>query len=242
MNGSMYQKWLKEEEEWIGSYCKRTIRNSILKIIPAAISGCVLLLGGIRFLDRGSMEDAMTGVIAGLILGFLVSVFFLLAIVGGLRPGRYVRKIESSVRELRMDETEREQLGKEILDALERPECVMEYKMIAKYKVTPKGTPARFTLTPHYAFLEGSSPYAILVRLSDIAEVRAGSEVKEVETDEDGFPRKLMLYTIGFYRKDRFINGLSDNDLPDEAMGFFQQEIRDKAADMLQNAGMPVSS
>jgi len=242
MNESMYQKWLKEEEKWIGKYCDRTIRSSILKTIPATVLGCMFLLGGIRFLDRGSMEDAMMGVLAGLIFGLIISVFFLLAIVGGLRPAKYVRKIECSVREMHMDEAEREQLGKEMLNALEKSECVIEYKMIAKGKGMPKGTPARFVLTPHYAFLEGSSPYAILVRLSDIAEVRAGFEEKKIDTmDNDGFSEDFTLYTIGFYRKDRSGNGLADNDLPDEAMGFFQQEIRDNVVNMLRNAGMLVS-
>ena len=38
-----------------------------------------------------------------------------------------------------------------------------------------QGTPARVILTPHYILQEGSTPYAVLIRLSDIAEIRTGS-------------------------------------------------------------------
>lgn len=98
-----------------------------------------------------------------------------------------------------------------------------------------KGTPARFVLTEHYACLIGGYPYAILVRLADIAEIRPDEEQK-METRQGGSTRSLSirtLYTIGFYRRDRAERGLGSGDLPDEAMGFFEQSVRDQALEML---------
>ncbi len=83
-------------------------------------------------------------------------------------------------------------------------------------------------LTPHYILQEGSTPYAVLVRLSDMAEIRTGSE-RKIATTHGGSSKThhyFTLYSIGFYRKDRFERGLDGNDLPDCAMGFFQEELR----------------
>ena len=85
------------------------------------------------------------------------------------------------------------------------------------------------------ALLVGGYPYAILVRLRDIAEIRPGQE-KKLETRRGAQTRAASittLYTIGFYRRDRADRDLKPEDLPDEAMGFFSQEVRDKALAML---------
>ena len=90
-------------------------------------------------------------------------------------------------------------------------------------------------VTPNYALLVGGYPYAILVRLGDIAEIRPGQE-KKLETRRGAQTRAASittLYTIGFYRRDRADRDLKPEDLPDEAMGFFSQEVRDKALAML---------
>ncbi len=88
---------------------------------------------------------------------------------------------------------------------------------------------------PHYAMLVGGYPYAILVRLQDIAEIRGGEE-KKLETRRGTQTRTTSLttlYTIGYYRRDRADRSLDPDDLPDEAMGFFSQRVRDEALAML---------
>ena len=127
---------------------------------------------------------------------------------------------------------EREQLATEQLAARDNPKQRIFFEMKS---LNSNNTPARFVLTPHYAMLVGGYPYAILVRLQDIAEIRGGEE-KKLETRRGTQTRTTSLttlYTIGFYRRDRADRDLKPEDLPDEAMGFFSQEVRDKALAML---------
>ncbi len=236
---STYETWLKEERGWIGAYCGRTLRNSLLKVVPTTLLLFALLFGGMVFLN-GETQDLLAGVIGGLVFGAIISAFYLAILLLSLRPGRYVRKIEKCVKELSMTETERELLGKEMLAALEGGEQVLSYQMVGP---NSKGTPARLVLTPHYALQEGSSPYAVLARLSDIAEVKTGSEEKVAVTrgTRSRTRHYFTLYTIGFYRRDRVERGVSENDLPDYAMGFFQKDLRDDAAGMIEKNGMQVT-
>ena len=128
-----------------------------------------------------------------------------------------------------------------MLAALESGEGVVSYQMVGPKS---KGTPARVILTPHYILQEGSTPYAVLIRLSDIAEIRTGSERKIATTH--GGSRKthhyFTLYSIGFYRKDRFERGLEEDGLPDSAMGFFQEDLRDDVVKMMRDGGLRVTS
>lgn len=238
MAESMYQKWLETEKNWISLYCKRTIRLSIFRVIPLTLLGLMIFFGGMAYMNGGS-EALGIGIFGGLSTGVFVCSIYLLILLMGLRSGRYVRKIENSVNSLSMSDTEKEQLGKEMLEALDDSRRVLSFKMIGP---NVKGTPARFVATPHYVFFEGGNPYGILVRLSDINEVRTDSETKTAVTR--GAKTKTYytytLYTIGFYRKDRFDRGLSSDDLPDEAMGFFHEDIRDKAVRLMKDMGIQV--
>lgn len=237
--GSTYQRWLDAEAEWIGAYCRRTRKNSLLKITPLTLLLSALLFGGLAVLGDGNTDGLLTGMAGGLLIGAVVCAFYLAILFVCLRPGRYVRKIEQSVREAGIEEAEREHLGKEMLDAPEHEEQVMSYEM---WGPNIKGTPAKVLVTPSYVFQEGSAPYALLVRRSDIAEVRLGSERKTAVTRGSNTKtyHRFTLYSIGFYRKDRFARGLEGNDLPDAAMGFFQEELRDAAAKMMENSGMRI--
>lgn len=198
-----------------------------------------VLFGGMALLNNGQMEEALTGAFGGVVMGLIIGLFFLLILKLSLRPGRYIRQIEKSVRALAMSETEMEQLGREMLEAYGTPERVLSYEMEGPHS---NHTPARFVVTPHFVFSEGSTPYSILVRLSDIKEIRADEEEKETVTRgaQTKTYYQLTLYTIGFYRKDREARGLQRNDLPDEAMGFFQEALREQALAMLRENGAPV--
>ncbi len=190
---------------------------------------------------EGGVPGLVSGALGGLVFGLIFCGIYLAILTANLSPARYTRKLEQSVRELSMDETEREQLGKEMLDALEHEERVLSYEM---WGPNSKGTPARVILTPHYILQEGSTPYAVLIRLSDIAEIRTGAE-RKIATTRGGSSKThhyFTLYSIGFYRKDRFERGLDGNDLPDCAMGFFQEELRDEVVKRMQDGGLRVVS
>ena len=97
--------------------------------------------------------------------------------------------------------------------------------------VGPKSnhTPAWFAHTPHYACMRGGSPAYIVVRLTDVREIRPDEE-KRTATTRSGNARRIhfyTLYTIGFFQTP----GIG---LPDQAMGFFDKGIRDRALAMLE--------
>lgn len=220
-----YQKWLDEEKKWIGKYQNKIMAMSILKVVPATIIGLCAVFGCITYVEE---KNAGTGIVGGLTFGIFISVIYLLILLAGLRPGRYVRMIKSAVKQLHLDEQEKMQLAHEMLET-----DVSEWRCIS-YELTGHGsnhTPARFRITPHYAFLEGSSPYAILVRLSDIVEVLQEEE-RKVHT-RYGVKTKIQetftLYTITFYQ-----SAIESKDqLPEQAMGFFEKDIRDRVYELI---------
>lgn len=235
---SNYQNWLKREAEWMSDYCRRTRKTSILKVVPMTLVGMALVFGLLGALGGGAGE-LLSGAVAGLTLGVFICAFYLVILLVMLRPGRYVSKLEKSVRALEMDEMERELLGREMLAALESGQQVMSYQIVGP---NSNGTPARVILTPHYMLQEGSPPQS-LIRRSDIALIKTGSEQKTATTHRGNTKQfhYFTLYTIGFYCRDRSERGLSENDLPDYGMGFFQEELRDDVVRMLEKDWMQVT-
>ena len=226
---SYYERWLTAEKEWIGTYCSETKKKSLCRTVPMVLIVLTAIFG-LMPLMGGTAEDAMYGAFGGFMLGLIVCAIYLLILLPGLNPKRYVKKVEAAVKALNMAEAEREQLGREMLET--------DAGHIISYVISApgsKGTPARFVKTPHYAYLAGSSPYAILVRLSDVEQIVAGQEQKDMvqRGAKTKTYYKITLYTIGFFRRDRAARGLTENDYPDEAMGFFQSNIRDKALELL---------
>lgn len=235
----VYKEWLKEEKKWIGKYSKRTLRNSCLKVVPITLGGMALLFGAMMALDGGGKEAFFEGAMGGIIIGLFPVLFYLLILWIGLRPGRYARLIQRNVRELGLTESEQELLGGEMLKAFQEPNNIIEFEMVGP---NVNHTPARFILTPHFAFLEGGSPYSILVRLSDIAWIQSGKEKKTAVKHgaNTNTHYSFTLYSIGFYRKERQYFGASDEKLPDIAMGFFQKEIRNQVLAKLKGTEIKV--
>lgn len=233
-----YEKWLAAEEEWIGAYCTRIRRQSVRVTVPLTMILLPVLLGGLSMVGGGSAQDAMYGALGGVLAGVIVCGVFLAVLLPGLNPKRFVRKIDKNVKALGMNGGEQELLAQEMLEADERRRI--------SYTISGPGskdTPGRFVLTPHFAFLAGSTPYSILVRLSDIGEIRQGQE-KRTATQRSGNSRRITfytLYTIGFYRKDRLEQGLTEKDLPNEAYGFFDAGIRNQVLELLRETGLRVS-
>lgn len=239
MAESAYEAWLKKDREWIGTYCSSTRRKGLTQVVPLTLLLASLVFGGLAVLEGGAGE-LTAGIAGGLMLGALLGAFYMIGLAICLRPDLYVRKLERSVCELSMNEMERELLGREMLAALESGEGVLPYRMVGPHS---RGTPARVILTPHYILQEGSSPYAVLVRLSDIAEIRTGAERKTAVTygGRSKTYHRFTLSTIGFYRRDRFDRGLSESDLPDSAMGFFQKKLRDDVVKLMKDNGLRVT-
>lgn len=234
---SYYENWLIAEKKWIDEYCGKIRRRSLFVVAPLVLVGFAVLFGALGFVSENSVSGALEGAAAGLMLGVIIDAVYLLIMLPALRPGRYAKKIDKNVRSLNLTDAEKEQLGREMLEADEKHK--ISYQMIGPKS---KETPARFVLTPHFAFLEGSSPYSILVRLSDITEIRPAQERKDtVEYHAKSKTYyKFTLYTIGFFRRDRAERGLADSPYPDVAMGFFQKETRDRVLALLSESNVPV--
>lgn len=227
-----YREWMDYELSWIAGYRKKLMRTTTHFTIPAVIIGLALLFGGLSFVDRMQPADALYGALGGLLLGAVVSLPFYGMLRFGLRGGKYRRLVEQAVETAGIPEGEREQMAAELLAARDDPKRRIYFEVKG---LNSSSTPARFMVTPHYALLVGGYPYAILVRFRELAEIRAGEE-KKLETRRGAQTRTARLtslYTIGYYRRDRADRGLGPDDLPDEAMGFFSPQVRDKALAML---------
>lgn len=230
--GEKYREWMQYESEWIGGYRKKLMRTTTHITIPSVIVCLALLFGALAFIDQMNPSDALAGAVGGLILGAVVSLPFYGMLRFGLRDKKYRRLVEKAVETAGIPEGEREQMAAELLAARDDPKKRIYFEMKS---LNSNNTPARFMVTPHYALLVGGYPYAILVRFQDLAEIRAGEE-KKLETRRGAQTRSMSLtnlYTIGYYRRDRADRNLGPDDLPDEAMGFFSQRVRDEALAML---------
>lgn len=228
---SNYETWLQMEKEWIAIYCRKMKKRLFCITIPAitvlmaVIIGVVAVIGGNTIQD--SLESAAAGGIFGLAISFWVALFTLL----NLRPSKYGKKIEKSVKKLGLSESEKDELATEMLEAYAREEKVISYQFS-----TPgqgNSTPARFVLTPHYCFLEGSLPYSILVRLSDIRRIRL-DEQERVCTKRGSKTKTTYYYTfycINFYKND-------GEKTPYEVMGFIEPDLRTRVLRLLEEAGI----
>lgn len=226
---SFYENWLDSEQEWIGDYCRRTKRMSLLQVVPLVLIVLTVLFGAMGYLD-GTVQDALASGASGLMIGVFVCLCYVLILFPLLSPKRYRRMVNRSVRDLKLTETEREQLAQEMLHA--DPSHVIEYRIDAPNK---KNTPARFVKTPHYAYLAGTAPYAILIRMSDIAEIVP----EEHETTQVTRGAKLKTYykftmfCIEFFRKDRAGGVMEALDMADETMEFYDCDLRDTVMELL---------
>lgn len=201
--------------------------------IPITLGFLTLFMGAVAFVDRMSTEDAFYGAVGGFFCGAVVCGVIYLCLRFGLRDGKYRRLVRQAVKTAGITEMEREQLGTEMLAARDDSKQRIFFEMVG---FGSNHTPARFVLTPHYAYLAGGYPYAILVRLADLQEIRPGEEQK-VAVRRGAQTRGVhtfTLHTIGYYRRDRADRDLGPDDLPDEAMGFFSKRVRDDALAMLE--------
>lgn len=221
-----YEQWLTEEKEWISEYQKKIMTRYFLQMVPFTLVVLCALFGAVTYMDGGSL---LSGIGAGLAMGIFVSVIYLLFLIAGLRPGRYVKMVQKAVKQLGMEDWEKERLGQEMLEAKEGSWRYFSYVINGHGS---SQTPARFRITPHYAFLEGSYPYAILVRLADVEKMLPGEEQK-TRTERRAKSRvyeSFTLYTLYFYKK----GSQSAEKQPDYGMGFFEREKRDRVMELVR--------
>lgn len=232
-----FDQWVKREEGWMNGHRKRTMRNQLFIAAPFTVLILALLGAGLSATSHPQAPNlsalALQGAMAGAAAGLVIMVIVLLALLAGLRAGRMRSAIEKAVKELGMDEREREQLGLEMLDALQRPNQMLEFKMKGPGS---NNTPARLLTAPQYLYLCGSSPLVILVRRADVEHEEAGQEEKLVTVRRGNTLRniKVNLYTIYFYHRSSRERRLEGSGLADSAMGFFDRGIRDRAFAMIE--------
>ncbi len=224
-----YESWLDSEKEWISEYCRKTKRMSLLQVVPLVLIGLTVLFGAMGYLD-GTMQAALESGSAGLMIGVFVCLCYILILFPMLSPKRFRRLVNGSVKALKLSESERELLGQEMLHA--DPSHVIEYRIDAPKK---KNTPARFIKTPHFAYLAGTAPYAIVIRMSDIAEIVPEEREKTQVTRGAKIKTyyKFTMFDIDFFRKDRAGGVMEALDMADETMEFYDCDLRDHVMELL---------
>ena len=173
--GNNYEAWMDYESKWIAGYRRKLMRTTTHITIPITLGFLTLFMGAVAFVDRMSTEDAFYGAVGGFFCGAVVCGVIYLCLRFGLRDGKYRRLVRQAVKTAGITEMEREQLGTEMLAARDDSKQRIFFEMVG---FGSNHTPARFVLTPHYAYLAGGYPYAILVRLADLQEIRPGEEQK----------------------------------------------------------------
>lgn len=231
-----FAEWMKLEKCWMASYRRKMLKTTVFVTLPLT----ALVLGGLTaaaslMYDGFSQETLglfLTGAGAG---AFLVGLF-ILCLLPGLSAGRLRRGLRRAAKRMALTETETEQMAAELLAAAADPAAHFDFVFSGP---NSKNTPASFYATPHYAYLRGGYPLVNLVRLSDMEAFRPEQEYKTATTvrAKSGTITGFTLYTICFYSRERVSAGLSADTPADAAMGFFSEELRDRAFAMIGAQG-----
>lgn len=232
---SNYEKWLQQEKGWMGMYRSKALKKVVFMVLPLTAIILGLVFGGMTLLNGGPTQEAVEMFAGGLIFGVFIIGCYILMLLPGLSGGRMTRGINKAVKSMKLSETDKEQLGREMLEASGKAESQMDFEMAG-----PKSnhTPASVIVTEHYAYMRGGSPLVQLVRFSDVERIEVREESRSA-TQRGAKIKTTYHYTlhcIGFYYRNRTELGTAGSELPDQAMGFFSAEIRDKAYQMMQKA------
>ncbi len=198
---------------------------SMYSIVIGALLNCILDPLYIFVFEWG-VAGAAIATISSQILSAVVLLIYFAILLPGLSPARFVRKAQKAVGTLISDDAEREVFAREMIAAAGDPSRSFGFEMVGPGS---NHTPAWFARTQHYACMRGGSPAYIVVRLADVREIRPDEE-KRTATTRSGNTRRIhyyTLYTIGFFQTPKA-------KLPEQAMGFFDMEIRDRALAMLE--------
>lgn len=228
-----YAKWVQQEKRWMGKYRNKMLKRVVFVVLPFTAITLGLLFGGMSLLNGSPVQEAAEMFAAGLLFGAFIIGCYVLILLSGLGGGRMARGLNKAVKSMDLSESDKEQLGREMLDAAGKPDRQMDFEMVG-----PKSnhTPASVIVTEHYAYMRGGSPLVNLVRLADVE--RMGTSEESRTATQSGAKVKTIyqftIHCIGFYHRNRAERGLADSELPDQAMGFFSEEIRDRAYQMIR--------
>lgn len=233
--GTNYEKWVQQEKGWMGTYRKKILKKVVFMIMPLTAIILGLILGGVTLLNGDPVQEAAEAFAGGLIFGVFIIGCYILMLLPGLSGGRMSGGINKAVKALKLSEADKEQLGREMLEAAGRADSQMDFEMVG-----PKTnhTPASVIVTEHYAYMRGGSPLVNLVRFSDVEHIEVREESRSA-TQRGAKVKTTYQYTlhcIGFYYRNREELGTAGSELPDKAMGFFEAGIRDKAYQMMKEA------
>lgn len=229
-----YIKWVQQEKQWMGKYRNKVLKKVIFVVLPMTAFILGLLFGGMSLINGDPIQEAAGIFAAGLFFGVFIIGCYILILLPGLSGGRMVRGINKAVKLMGLNDSEKEQLGGEMLDAAGKSDSQMDFEMVGP-KVNH--TPASVIVTAHYAYMRGGSPLVNLVRFADVERIETSEESKTAT--QSGAKVKttyhFILHCIGFYYRNGAERGVADSELPDQAMGFFSEEIRNRAYQMIQN-------
>lgn len=228
-----YAKWIQEEKQWMGKYRSKTLKKVVCLVLPLTAVILGLLFGGMSLINGDPVQEAAGVFAGGLFIGIFIIGCYILLLLPGLSGGRMSRGIAKAVKSMNLSDSEKEQLGREMLDTVGKADSQMDFEMVG-----PKTnhTPASVIVTENYAYMRGGSPLVNLVRFADVEHIESGEESHTAT--QSGAKMKttyhFTLHCIRFYFRNREELGTADSELPDRAMGFFSEEIRDRAYQMIQ--------
>lgn len=230
---SNYEKWLQQEKHWMGTYRKKILKKVVLMVLPLTAIILGVLCGGMTLLNGGPVQEAVEVFAGGVIFGIFIIGCYILILLPGLSGGRMTRGIGKAVKSMELSDAEKELLGREMLEVSGKPDSQLDFEMVG-----PKTnhTPASVIVTEHYAYMRGGSPLVNLVRFSDVEHVETREE-SHTATQRGSQVKTIYHYTlhcIGFYYRNRAERGTAGSELPDQAMGFFDERIRDRAYQMMK--------
>ncbi len=230
--GTYFNEWLEQEKKWMSDYRRRAVGMMTKKVLPATVIILAVLFGLMGFMG-GSTEEAIMMAVSGVVVGLFITGVILLLMLPGLRSGRMEKGIRKAVKQIGMDEREKEELAREMLEAAREAGSHMDFQMTGPGS---NGTPASVLVSPHYVYMRGGQPLVNLVRLADCEEIRRDEEQKTM-TQSNGRRRtiyRFTLYTIGFYLKGITQTGAKGERLYGAAMGFFSRQLRDEAYELIR--------
>ena len=114
--GTYFNEWLEQEKKWMSDYRRRAVGMMTKKVLPATVIILAVLFGLMGFMG-GSTEEAIMMAVSGVVVGLFITGVILLLMLPGLRSGRMEKGIRKAVKQIGMDEREKEELAREMLEA-----------------------------------------------------------------------------------------------------------------------------
>lgn len=221
-----YELWLSREEAWVESFRRKMKKQLWLFVVPMVVAVLGLFMWGVALTGGKKGIEAVSIVIVGTVMGAVPLIVFLVIVSLRLRRGRISKVIEKAAQAIAMSREEKEKLGLQMLDALVKRNCRIDY---VEQCGNGQKNPGKLLVSEDYYYQAGVRPHVVLIRRSDIDYIKWGSEVKQLP----GGGRSATLFTILFYYRSSRMARLEGSELADNGMGFYDKKIRDKVYFMM---------